>query len=202
MASVTFHSPELMPKTPSEINVSLQLPGASADLQAFLAEYQNESDRACAVLGAAYIDVKLDELIRASLTVPDKALAESLSGKNGPLSSFSSRINLSYALGLITKSERDDLNLIREVRNAFAHQLHGLTFASPKVASWSKGLAAPKIFGSKGPHLQPRHSFIVAIGLLSVYLVNRVRTAKRFPAPSLPMASLPKDTLLATLDAT
>jgi hypothetical protein len=39
----------------------------------------------------------------------------------GPLATFSSRIDASHAFGLISDRERRDLNLIRRIRNDFAH---------------------------------------------------------------------------------
>src|SRR5690606_10585365 len=59
---------------------------------------------------------------------------------NGPLSSLSSRISACRLMGLITESEKNDLNLIRRVRNKFAHQEHGLKFEDDPISSMCSSL--------------------------------------------------------------
>jgi DNA-binding MltR family transcriptional regulator len=49
------------------------------------------------------------------------------------LSTLSSKIKLLYALGLTTKDGRNDLDLIRKIRNDFAHKLAGSTFNSDTI---------------------------------------------------------------------
>jgi mannitol operon repressor len=49
---------------------------------------------------------------------------------------------MSYALALITKIEYGDCEIIRRVRNEFAHQLHGLTFGNQQIADWRGNLKA------------------------------------------------------------
>jgi len=57
-----------------------------------------------------------------------------LSGFNAPLGTFSSRIAGASALGLLTDKEFKQLNLIREVRNEFAHKII-VKFTDSRVAS-------------------------------------------------------------------
>ena len=49
---------------------------------------------------------------------------ELLEGGNAPLGTFSARINACYFLGLISDDEHHDLNQMRRIRNAFAHDFH------------------------------------------------------------------------------
>ena len=48
----------------------------------------------------------------------------------GPLASFSAKISVGYALGLIPKSARDDLNIIKSIRNDAAHRIRNFSFES------------------------------------------------------------------------
>lgn len=52
---------------------------------------------------------------------------------NGPLSTFSARLDMAFALYLIGEKTRHDLDIIRDIRNDFAHDL--------EVGSPDKGLA-------------------------------------------------------------
>ena len=87
---------------------------------------RRESDRAVAVLGPAYADALLEDLLRAFLVAGKSA--DALLDVDRPLGSFSSRIDLAHALGLIRDDTRHDLHLMRRVRNDFAHgvDLHSL----------------------------------------------------------------------------
>jgi DNA-binding MltR family transcriptional regulator len=105
----------------------------SQDIQGFLQEFQKESDRATAVLGAALLDAKVLQLLTAFL-VDDKKQVESLLDVEQPLGSFGARIRMAYCLGLVTKSLFEILTTIKGIRNTFAHQLHGLSFQSPHIA--------------------------------------------------------------------
>ena len=100
----------------------------------FLKEFQAETDRGAALVGAALLDKQLHDLLRSHLLDKKESL-ELLEGGSAPLGTFSARIKASYCLGLITDLEHRELQLIRKVRNEFAHQTHGLTFQNEKIAS-------------------------------------------------------------------
>lgn len=93
------------------------------------AEYHKAGDRAFAVLGAAYMDHILEQLLRAAF-VDDQSATESLLGPQGPIGSNGARYNLAYAIGLIAKEERDDLKKIADIRNRFAHVYTAVDFES------------------------------------------------------------------------
>jgi mannitol operon repressor len=107
----------------------------------FLKEFQKESDRGGALVGAAILDARLERLILSHM-LPGKVSKDLVVGGNAPLGTFSSRINSCFALGLITSLERHDLNLVRNIRNEFAHREHGITFDDETI----KGFCA-----SRGP---------------------------------------------------
>ncbi|MES2753400.1 MAG: hypothetical protein V4659_01915 [Pseudomonadota bacterium] len=97
------------------------------DLEAAWDELEESSDRAAAIVGAAFVEEELVQLIQASLVRPsDKA---GLFYSDGALfRTFLGRIRAAYALGLIDDPERDDLDRIRDIRNQFAHSLKTLSF--------------------------------------------------------------------------
>ena len=100
----------------------------------FLKEFQAETDRGTALVGAALLDKQLHDLLRSHF-LEKKASSELLEGGFAPLGTFSARAKVTYCLGLITDYEYRELQLIRKVRNVFAHQTHGTTFQNAAVAS-------------------------------------------------------------------
>src|SRR5438132_7299919 len=84
-------------------------------------EFHEAPDRVLAIVGAAYLDSLLEELLR-SVFVENKEEADHLLSPDRALGSNGSRYQLAYCLGLIEKEQRDDLKMIARIRNAFAHQ--------------------------------------------------------------------------------
>jgi hypothetical protein len=117
------------------------------DFNAFLQEFQNETDRGAALVGAAIIDLRLQETLRAFM-VSNNAADELLEGPGAPLGTFSSRIAATYALGLIDPHEKNECTMIRKIRNEFAHRAHGTTFSDPEIARHCRTLKSKLPDGS------------------------------------------------------
>lgn len=86
-------------------------------------------DTTVVLMATSLIDVmlKFTLVIRFRKDVVSKTLLENVFEGNGPLSTFSSKISLCIALGLFDKNVRHDLQILRKIRNEFAHspnQLH------------------------------------------------------------------------------
>lgn len=80
----------------------------------------DETPRGMVLVIAAEMDRMLGLAIQNFLN--DGAGLKELDKDNqGPISTFSSKINLSHALGVISDKEHRDLHLIRRIRNEFAH---------------------------------------------------------------------------------
>lgn len=93
-----------------------------------------ESDRACALMAAAYLDVQLTNLLRAVL-VEDTNVVNDLFEPSKPIGTFSAKIDMAYLLGLLSKEEQRDLHLIRKIRNAFGHDPAPIDFSTPAISS-------------------------------------------------------------------
>lgn len=114
------------------------------DKQAVLrAEFAGSSERAAVIVGAAFMDEMLTGLLTGFM-VPDtpKRDKEIFSG-NGPLSTFSSKINMCWKLGLISDRERTMLHSIRGIRNDFAHKLTGISLDDDSVKQKIKAIEVP-----------------------------------------------------------
>lgn len=106
--------------------------GVPVDLQARHVALESETDRGCALVGAAFLDEKLEHLLRAFL-VDDKKVADALLKHNSPLGAFSARIKMCLALGLLSREACQMLGFVRGIRNEFAHVSEDLTFEMPKI---------------------------------------------------------------------
>ncbi|MGI5868492.1 MAG: MltR family transcriptional regulator [Kiritimatiellia bacterium] len=117
------------------------------DLVYFLDELEHETDRGLPLVGAAVIDEKLHETLKAFF-VKRKSSTKLLSEPNAPLGTFSSRIEACYALALIDEFEYNEIGLIRKIRNEFAHAKHGVSFENEKIKKLCTSLQSPfSIFG-------------------------------------------------------
>ena len=67
----------------------------------------------------ALLDRELRRLLIAAMPTVNKTLEKRLF--DGPLQSLSAKIDLAYAFGLTPKADHDQLRVICNIRNAFAH---------------------------------------------------------------------------------
>ncbi len=120
------------------------------DLNAFCGPFREESDRACAVLGAALLDERLESLYRRrSHTLKDKLLES-----KGVPSTLFKRINVALENAWISEDVYLDLELIREIRNQFAHSAdYELSFSNQSIASWCLDLRVIKELIAANEHI-------------------------------------------------
>lgn len=98
--------------------------GLSTRIIRFRATLNEESDRGCALMAASYLDDGLGELLK-SVYVDEPAIANESIGRL----TFSDAISQAYLLGLLSERAKHDLNLIRKIRNEFAHSADVLDFS-------------------------------------------------------------------------
>ena len=105
------------------------------EITAFLEELKKQTDRGVGIVAAAVLEDALEFALRSRLVVLSNTRAEALFGRMRPLSSFSAKIAFGFAVGLYDDHLRKPLNMIRDVRNEFAHNLEATSFEHPRVAS-------------------------------------------------------------------
>ncbi len=149
-----------------------------ADFNAFLKEFQGETDRGAALVGAALIDHRLTNTLR-SFMISNKVANKLLDGGTAPLGAFSARIDAAYALGLISAHEHNECHLIRKVRNEFAHRTHGTTFEDAKIIRLCDQLKSDLPGGRAEFADKPRHVFINAVVLVALPLTYRAEFVER-----------------------
>ncbi len=88
----------------------------------FFRQLASESDRGAALIGSSLLEDDLEQLLRSAMSpVADPKRVDSLFSGFAPLATFSAKISICYALGLIDENLFHDLEIIRKIRNRFAH---------------------------------------------------------------------------------
>jgi DNA-binding MltR family transcriptional regulator len=151
------------------------------DWAGFAKEMATGSDRAAALLGGAWLDVRLRALLERFF-VDDQEVVATVFESNGVLEAFGGRIRLAYCLGLISRPEFDDLVWIQNIRNAFAHELHNVTFADPWTVEACANLRTFKqrpAFALAGLDLDARRLYEVTVAGLANVISRRTASASR-----------------------
>ena len=126
---------------------------------------RKETDRGCALMAAEFLSSELGGLLRRRFVDDGKACDAVLEDGNGPLGTFSSRIEFAYLLGLIGPEARRELNLVRRIRNEFAHDYKPLDFNAERIANRCRELRLHVVV----PDEKPRAHFNRSVmGLLAV----------------------------------
>jgi hypothetical protein len=95
-----------------------------------------EGDRALVISSVAFLEGALDRLHRSRLRQDlSKEELSRIFDFEGTLGSFSSKILMAYALNIIGPISRDNLDLLRHLRNAFAHSRRPLRFDMPEISN-------------------------------------------------------------------
>jgi uncharacterized protein YPO0396 len=144
----------------------------------FFNELQGESDRACALIAASALSDILQRLLTAKFIEMTESEHDQLfDQQNAVLSSFSSRIRMAHALGLLSKKERKNLDTIRDIRNTFAHAVANITFDTDEVEKACKKLVHVKD-DSFPPGCNNKQLFIISSMAQYLELFNYTSTAE------------------------
>lgn len=111
-----------------------------ADYQSMVEMFQQESDRGAAVLAGSYVENHLGLYLRSRMI--DQSATERMFSSEGGLSTFSHRIDLAQAFGFLSKRQCEDLNLIKKIRNHFAHHPKEASFSKTPISDWVHNLVA------------------------------------------------------------
>jgi DNA-binding MltR family transcriptional regulator len=116
-----------------------KITGLSGDARLHLDEINSlrkqllvETDRGLCLMAVGRIDLVLTTFLENKL-VGSKTLKRDLFSNGGPLSTLSSRIKMAYSLGLISKAHFHGIDMLRMVRNKFAHSDQPITFESVEI---------------------------------------------------------------------
>jgi DNA-binding MltR family transcriptional regulator len=134
---------DLITKSPSKEEIS-------ALKEAFL----NGEPMVTAILAQSLLEHQLEILLRLRFKRKDDSTWGRVTSEHGPLQTFSAKIIAGYAFGLYDEATMRNLNIIREIRNAFAHAKHTFDFTEAVIVSALENAELPKAKTSR------RHRFI------------------------------------------
>jgi hypothetical protein len=105
-----------------------------------------KNDRGAAILMATNVENALQSAL-AGLMWIRKGQNRKLFGINAPVGSFANKITLAYALEIIGDETYTNLELIRGIRNAFAHAKQPIDFDSSQIKDACAFMIVPPITG-------------------------------------------------------
>lgn len=134
----------------------------------------DESPRCAVIVSAAFFDETLASLLGDTTDRP-----------------FAARINNALAWGLLTQDEHDDLHVLRQLRNGFAHDLRVTDFDSTSAAQ----VAALKLWTTASSALPlgrvidgALHQLLYVVGVIGFRLQHRSKPASKVgPLPEPPI---------------
>jgi hypothetical protein len=107
-------------------------------------ELNGESDRASIILMASVLDDGLIYLLTSKLGYAvDENDLEHIFRFEGPLGTFSSRIEIAILFGFIDNDMFEQLRTVREMRNACAHAQKPMKFSDPALANVGRRMFRP-----------------------------------------------------------
>lgn len=84
---------------------------------------------------SAILENQLKGVLDSHMPHPSKRLSEALYDASGPLATFSAKIKIALAFGIIPAELAAELDKIRRIRNTFAHTDTKISFETPEVVS-------------------------------------------------------------------
>jgi Mannitol repressor len=155
------------------------IPLITTELAKMAKNLQHESDRGVALIVAAWVDDALAEYVRGFL-IQDAGALEELFRPMGPLGSFSSKIKMAYLLGLINELLMTNLDIVRDIRNDFAHSRKELAFSEQSVRDRCKNLlfgtlksATGKPTNDKPESFTPRKAYVATGLIMAAYFIEQ-----------------------------
>lgn len=95
-------------------------------------EIFKQSDRASAVVSGGILEEILQRML-ISFFLQHQNVKKSMFDGLTPLSTFGAKIELCYHLGLINETEYEDLKLVKNIRNTFAHSIKSINFDTDSI---------------------------------------------------------------------
>ena len=152
-------------------------------VQAAIAELQGENERSVAVVGGAWLDELLADLIATAFR--DDAVSRRLLDPEaqGPISGYSARVRVAYALSLVSAENMEDLILVGRIRNLFAHKVHRNSFQNETVRKYCQRLKSGPRVASQEDRITPRGQFVSTVAFLSFVLATALESRRHDSTP-------------------
>ncbi len=141
-----------------------------------------ETPRGCALVAGALLDERLLKLVQARMIARATANKfDSFFEGHGPLATFASRTHLAYLLGFIADNVYQDLCVIRDIRNRFAHSPEDIDFNEDKIKT---NCAKLRHYMRRRVPDNPRAQFIFATATLDTVLEYLIFDSEQAKTPA------------------
>jgi mannitol operon repressor len=145
-------------------------PDAHDLFMSYLRELQKETPRGAVIISGVVLAEQLGKTLEHYLTDHKEVKKLLDGGVSAPLGSFSARILMAFGLRLIDEKEYRNLQIIRKIRNHFAHNLHA-SFDDQEVKSWCDSLDSSALLARATD--TPNKKFNAVSTMLAVLLANK-----------------------------
>jgi hypothetical protein len=92
-------------------------------------------DAQLAITTGAALDWRLEQILITEMQPINRELKDRLFTGYGALSGFAAKIDLAYALHIISKSVYHTLRTIKKIRDLFAHRMEFTSFETPEIVA-------------------------------------------------------------------
>ena len=156
-----------------------------------------EGQRALVVVGAARLDLSLEHLLK-SVMLHHPGGSDDLFHSDRPLGTFSAKIALAYRLGLISGEIESSLQLVRKIRNDFAHSIGNASLSESAHSNRLRELFR-RIQSDRGyaafreimdSHTEDQNTAIFGCALFILLIAIESKALFSKPSPNLP-ATIP-----------
>ena len=100
----------------------------------FMLQFRSVDDRSAVILAGAMLEVLVGSLLAKSMK-PSETARDPILDERGVISSLYAKAQLSYRLNLIDKATFRAIDLIRDIRNTYAHKLEYSNLSDEPYAS-------------------------------------------------------------------
>ncbi|WP_197488400.1 MltR family transcriptional regulator [Methylomonas koyamae] len=135
-------------------------------------DYKHANDREIVIVGCAYIESLVKEIIKATFIPDEKEAHKLLNESAGALSSLVPRARLLYLLGVIPEVVYKDIQTVGRIRNEFAHKVNA-SFTDNTIVQLCGNLQwhIQSMFMQPPPGVGARNLYQVGVNQLVTYLV-------------------------------
>lgn len=130
------------------------------------------------LVAAALLDDMLYMGIQHHMVPLTKVVEKRIFAGTGPLSNLSSKIDLSYALGIIDSETHKQLHIVRDIRNSFAHSKSQTYFDNEIIIA--KASSLPK----RDKENDPEHKYMDAISRAFILVRDHNNNLRKPKSPS------------------
>jgi hypothetical protein len=141
----------------SSLNKLLKRRPTQEELDQIEEEFATDGPRGVAILASVQVeDVLGGALLQRMVELTDDEYGQLFQG-TAPLATFSAKIRLGYALGIFGKKTRHDMDILRQIRNVFAHARTPVDFDAPEIAGLCAGFNCLVDRKQQPPHARGRY---------------------------------------------